>query len=80
MTITSFVRFDLKKPISTSELKQNFHPLKWNSAVQKMCIVKVYVIKKMLIYLADSLVKLHIFQIKNSLTHDLKKHHGREHS
>ena len=24
------------------------------------------------------LVKLHIFQIKKSLTHDLKKHHGRE--
>ena len=28
----------------------------------------------------DSLVKLHIFQIKKSLTHDQKKHHGREHS
>ena len=27
-----------------------------------------------------SLVKLHIFQIIKSLTHDLKKHHGREHS
>ena len=26
-----------------------------------------------------SLVKLHIFQIKKSLTHDLKNHHGREH-
>ena len=27
-----------------------------------------------------SLVKLHIFHIKKSLTHDLKKHNGREHS
>ena len=27
-----------------------------------------------------SLVKLHIFQIKKSLTHDQKEHHGREHS
>ena len=29
---------------------------------------------------AVSLVKLHIIQIKRSLTHDQKKHHGREHS
>ena len=28
----------------------------------------------------NSLVKLYIFQIKKSLTHDQKKHHGREHS
>ena len=27
----------------------------------------------------NSLVKLHIFWIEKSLTHDQKKHHGREH-
>ena len=31
-------------------------------------------------YDTDSLVKLHIFQIKRSLTLDRKWHHGREHS
>ena len=29
---------------------------------------------------SDSLVKLHIFQIKRSLALDQKRHHGREHS
>ena len=29
--------------------------------------------------ITDSIVKLHILLIKKSLTHDLKKHHGREH-
>ena len=30
--------------------------------------------------LSDSLVELHIFCIKRSLTHDQQKHHGKEHS
>ena len=33
-----------------------------------------------LVNLLGNLVKLHIFQIKKSLTHDLKKDHGRENS
>ena len=32
------------------------------------------------IFSNGSLVKLHIFQIKRSLTLDQKSHHGREHS
>ena len=35
--------------------------------------------KQLLFKTPSSLVKLHIFQIKKSLTHDQKKHDGSEH-
>ena len=45
-------------------------------------VIHVYVIDFFLFLFAHStsLAKLHIFQIKMSLTHDQQKHHGREHS
>ena len=42
--------------------------------------IKIYSSKQSMTSSAGSLVKLHIFQIKRSLTLDEKWHHGREHS
>ena len=51
----------------------------WCKKVIKMIIDVSYTSFIEGIFLLNSLVKLHISQIKKSLTHDQKKHYGREH-
>ena len=78
----SFLLSNEKKKIIRRSFIQLHEAFKgWNFFIDmlNLGIAKTILISIEVFEIPISLVKLHIFQTKKSLTHDQQKHHGRKH-